>query len=250
MKKLTTPLILLLCAGLIFLGSRLPHTVAAIQDDVDINQVYYAPISDVHLEFDEDGLTLKQMMLAKIGAKTNVPVPGKFCSRTQDNVMSIAQETINAYANAGLLPFDIHVNETMTDCKAFLSYSYYTESSGVFWDLVLCAPEWSDWNLTMTIDDQSGRVLEISFLYYQEEIYTTPVDDYQNAFCELFLEELGPEFSLYDEAYRSKQTQSTPNGTDVQTFIEWWDPDYDDVRLVLDLHPSGFSAYVIILSSK
>lgn len=251
MKKLITPVLLLLSAAVLLFGARLPQNVAAVQDHVDINQVHYAPISEVHLEFDEDTPTIKQLVLAKLGQKTtNTPVSSKFCARTAENILSIAQETIDAYVDAGLIPFDIDAGQTMTDCGAYLSYSYRTGISCVLWDVVLCAPEWSDWNLTMTVDDQSGRVLDINFTYYQEDIYSRPVDDYQNTFCELFLAGLGPEFAEYDAAYRKQNTLSDMSMEDVQTYIHWWDAGYGDVRLVLDLHPSGFVAYVMIPSSK
>jgi len=251
MKRWKTPMSLLLCALLILLGARLPQLAAKMQDDVGINQVRYAPVSEVHLEFDEDPPTIKQLLLAKLGySTTNTPVGTQFCTRTQENILALAGEAILAYTEAGLIPFDIDAVQTMTDCAPFLSYSYKTGISCVFWDVVLCAPEWSDWNLFMTIDDQSGRILQVNFTCYSGDIYSQPVDEYQSTFCRLFLEGLGPEFEEYDEEYRRLNTLSSMSMEDVQTLIYWQDENYGDVRMVIDLHPAGFQIYVTIPSSK
>ena len=251
MKRWKAPLYLLLSLGLLLLGARLPYLAADMQDQVDINQVQYAPVSEVHLEFDEDSPTIKQLLLGKLGYNTtNTPIGPKYCARTEDNIRSLAQEAINGYIEAGLIPFDIHAEQTITDCAPFLSYSYRTGISCVIWEVVLCSQEWSDWNLSLAIDDQSGRILEINFTYYSGDIFPKPVDEYQKTFCELFLAGLGPEFEEYDEAYRRENTLSDLNMEDVQTYIYWWDPDYGDTRLVLELHPSGFVSYVTIPASK
>lgn len=246
MSKFKSPLILLLSAALILFGAMLPKTVAAIQDDADITQVNYAPISEVHLEFDEDTVTIRQLLLTNVGAKTHVPVPDKFCTRTTSNVLSITQETIDAYMEAGLIPFAIDADECVTDCKAFLSYDAYLEESAVIWTVVLCAQEWSDWNLGMTIDDQSGRILAIDFLRFDADLYPAPVDDLQEAFCKLYLEGLGSEFSEFDAEYRHKHTQAKTDMSEIQTHIQWWDPNYGDVTLTVFLHTGGFHTYVTI----
>lgn len=245
MKKCITPFFLLLCAVVLFLGARLPKSVAAVQDHVDINQVRYAPISEVHLEFD-DSLTIKEKLAVKENANSNVPVPAKLCSRTQENILTLAQEALEEYVEAGLLPFDVDVRGQMSDCRAFLAYDYYAESSFVFWDLVLSDSEWSDWVILLTIDDETGTILSIQFGSNPDPIYALPLDEKLETFCTLYKENLGTEFSEYDEAYYKKNTESTTDGRDMFVLLNWWDPDYGKVAVQLSLHEYGFSSFVTV----
>lgn len=245
MKKHITPFMLLLCAAALFVGARLPKSVAAVQDHVEINQVYYAPISEVHLQFD-DSLTIKEKLAVKANANTNVPVPAKLCSRTQDNILTLAQEALEEYVETGLLPFDVDVRSQMSDCGAFLAYDYYAESSFIFWDLVLSDSEWSDWVIFLTLDDETGTIITIQFGFNPDPIYALPLDEKLETFCTLYKENLGTEFSEFDETYYKKNTESTSDGRDMFVWLRWWDTDYGDMAVQLTLHEYGFSAFVTV----
>lgn len=239
MKKLKPLLFLLLALVLIILGGMLPKAVAAVQDDVDINEVSYAPISEVHLEFDNDVMTLKEKFTIMQYDQTNVPVPAKLCTRTEDNIMELVQDTIDAYTESGLIPFSLDVSECLNDCKAYLAYSYYTETSFVYWSIVLSNVEWSDWMIYMQIDDETGSIMKIE-CFHQATLYELPLDDKLDAFCQLYLEHLGTEFTEYDDAYLSKRTEATSDRTTMYRYLSWEDESMKNVTLYLTVNEYGF----------
>lgn len=240
MNKFKSPLILLLSAALIIFGALLPRTVAAIQDDVDINQVNYAPISEVHLEFNDDVMTMKEKFMIMHHDQTNVPVPAKLCTRTQENIMELVQDTIEVYTEAGLIPFSVDVAQCLNDCKAYLGYSYYTETSFVYWSIVLSNIEWSDWMLYLRIDDETGAIMKIEYLH-QATLYELPLDDKLDSFCQLYLEGLGTEFEEFDKTYLKKHMEATSDGKVTYCYITWEDEYFGNVDMILHLTEYGFS---------
>lgn len=252
MSKFKSPLILLLSAALILFGAMLPKTVAAIQDDVDITQVNYAPISEVHLEFDNDVMTMKEKFMIMHHDQTNVPVPAKLCTRTEDNIMELAQDTIAAYTEAGLIPFSVDVLECLNDCKAYLGYSYYTETSFVYWSVVLSNVEWSDWMIYLRIDDETGAVMQIECLH-QATLYELPLDDKLDTFCQLYLKNLGTEFEEFDNAYLKKHMEATSDRSTLYCYLSWQDETMENVTLYLTVNEYGFHSNLDIetkVSSK
>lgn len=252
MSKFKSPLILLLSAALILFGAMLPKTVAAIQDDADITQVNYAPISEVHLEFDEDAMTMKEKFMIMHHDQTNVPVPAKLCTRTEDNIMELVQDTIDAYTEAGLIPFSVDVTQCLNDCKAYLAYSYYTETSFVYWNVVLSNVEWSDWMIDFRIDDETGAIMKIE-CFHQAVLYELPLDDELDTFCELFLEDLGTEFEEFDNAYPKKHFEATDDRDTLYCYLSWEDENMENVTLWLHINQYGFNSNLDIetkVSSK
>lgn len=252
MSKFKSPLILLLSAALILFGAMLPKIVAAIQDDADITQVNYAPISEVHLEFDEDAMTMKEKFMIMHHDQTNVPVPAKLCTRTEDNIMELVQDTIDTYTEAGLIPFSVDVTQCLNDCKAYLAYSYYTETSFVYWNVVLSNVEWSDWMIDFRIDDETGAIMKIE-CFHQAVLYELPLDDELDTFCELFLEDLGTEFEEFDNAYLKKHFEATDDRDTLYCYLSWEDENMENVTLWLHINQYGFNSNLDIetkVSSK
>lgn len=237
-------LILLLAVVLVILGAMLPQIVGNMVDNSDLNQIEFANVSDVQLEFVESGISMREVMGIICRNTHSVEIPADMAGHTASEIQLLASQAITHYQDAGLILHEVDVYSQMLGCQPYLLYEQSSSrKSNIFWTLSL-APSDGSWEMELVIDDKTGRVCSINYDYNVDPDYIDR--DYVNTaepiyedleatlltFSELFLSGLGDEFSEFDAGQIEEGTSISIDENFISSSISWQDTIQGDCHIV------------------
>lgn len=233
MGKMRKSLILLLTLLCISLMAFLPNITGWAQDRTALKQVDYRDSEQVQLEIREDMPLIGKLSL--LGRMDGVlEVPDALAKMTVAEVEQAAVDALQPYMEAGLIPeFTVwHVEARphliQTDDTADLA--------GLIWAVFVLADEEGVLNVSVDIDDATGKPLRIDFVYE----YWNPTDLPGSLvrFAEVYFAGIGVEDC---EQFATDDLENRYIGDDtVGRRYRIGDAVYGEVNLDLYVHRYGF----------
>lgn len=244
-----TPLILLLCGAILVLGAFLPGFVADLQDRYGAQNVDYAEIGEIRLEFENSAMTMREKLALLSGPASTMQVSTDMTLHTTAEVWQIAMETAEAYRQSGLIPKALSAAD-IAYCIPIMHYWEQYEGtaqlySNIFWELSIADGAGGTNALTLVIDDRTGTVCTLNYqnmTTHREE--PMRLSKALEVLCSLALEELGEEFSEYNARTLAHSAGITDNTTSYAAVdIPWEDANIGEIRLAFVVSEAGFYTY-------
>lgn len=236
-------ILLLLATATLVLGAVLPGVVAAWQDEG--HGVSFAPISAVELELRQDGLTLGERIAILSDPSTTTEIPEGMAERTSEEILDLAAEQLMAYQKAGLiLSPDLDVHTQTFSCVPWMAIYYGDVTRNcVYWALRIQF-DGEEMPLYLTIDDETGIILAIQYEDSKTGYYLDGETDYfdpeisMDTLREVYLAELGEEFTEHEPSYVETEALGAPYGQYCQ--LSWGETLYGECRIAFDMWHYGF----------
>lgn len=196
-------LAIFLSSVMILAGVFLPRAWGKILDASLENRIEFDSVSNIQLEFTQSHISLTEILSIAARSTQSVHIPTDLPIHSTSDVKRIAQQAIEKYVEASLIPHQIDVDTHMQSIVPHLKYEQSSaRKSNIFWLLTLGSKD-QNWVLDLIIDDKTGAVCSIHF---DQPPTAAPGSDgyrvlYENketsllAFRELYLSELGDGFS-------------------------------------------------------
>lgn len=249
MMRWKTLLALVLSVLTVLLGALLPSLTGTLQDRLDSGRIGYAQVSEIHLEFDNSGMTLREKLALLSGLTSTMQVSTDMTAHTTAEIWQIAMETAEAYRQAGLIPTKLSASD-IAYCIPMMAYWAPNDSmsqihSNIFWELSIADGAGGDNALTMMIDDRTGTVCTLSYqnvTVHRDQ--TVRLNKSLEILCTLALEELGAEFEEFDPKSLVTEAGLPENSSSYAAAdIAWEDPTHGEVRLAFVVSEVGFYTY-------
>lgn len=246
-------LVLLLAAAIIVLGATLPALVSNRQDAANDNQVLFAPVNDVQLEFIQDDITLSQTV-AMVGAAWDIiEIPYSLTSLGQDKAEAAAIAAVERYQQAGVFSRNLLNGGEIRYCQPILVYGNTTyDSSGqrdsgsnsnrqnnIFWDISYGASD-DEFTFYTIIDDRTGAVCSINYSNVSHKYRTDEMEFVLAGLCDLYLTDLGEEFYWCNPEAIVEKAESPLDGSYLASHISWDDAVYGECQILFFVNEYGF----------
>lgn len=248
--KLKSFLVLLLSICVIILGALLPKFVGDRQDAANDNQVLFASIKDVQLEFTQEEMTVSQAVALLGKYRESIDIPESLTALKRDKAEAIAISAVQRYYQAGVLFQDPTNQGQILSCSPFLMYGYNTSNrdiaerydangsydansngqNNIYWSIAYGNTD-GTYVSYIFIDDRTGMVCSIEYSDTKHKYYQGDMEFVLSCFCDLYLTDLGEEFYWCDyEDIVSKA--STPfDNSYLASDISWNDTVYGECRI-------------------
>lgn len=242
MKRSRTSLVLLCSVLVIVLGALLPWLVSRVADSLVQDKVSYAQVDAVHLEFEEESMTLREK-LALLGNLTQtVPISENLSRLSAADVRALTAGVIEQYVQAGLLPasldaYDSANTELIPEIVLNTNARTQETRSNLFWSVQVYSPD--NGILSLLLDDETGVVCTINFDITNSAYFSGDFEARLSAFRDLYLDGLNGEFTAFGPIQGAGPIDKWA-GSD----ISWTDPVYGEVRINLLVYEFGFYAYI------
>lgn len=248
MMRWKTLLTLLLCAVLLVLGAFLPELVGYFLDREGSQVPSYAQIEQVHLEFEEEPISLREKMALLDGQAQTMQVSTDMPRYTAAEIWQIAMKTASNYHQAGMVPQALEAAD-ITYCIPIMYYWQEPEPAGrirsnIFWELSFADGGLGGNLLTMVIDDRTGTVCTLNYQNVNAHREGT-LSKSLHTLCNLALEELGEEFAEFDATALASEAQATDAAASYAAVdLTWEDALRGEIRLAFVVSNAGFYTYV------
>lgn len=241
--RLKTFLAILFAAGMIVLGALLPEFAARQQDAANDNQVLFASIQNVQLEFSQGEMTVSQAV-ALLGKNTDVvEIPESLANLKWEKVKTIFLEALERYQEEGLFFQDMTEDFTIGhDTLLYYgngSYDSGTQWNNIYWRLY-CNRADGTAAVYMTIDDRTGTICSVEYADSENTYQQADRQAILSGFCTRYLADLGEEFYWCEVTDIVKKAVASSDGYYLASSISWADGDYGECNILFFLHESGF----------
>lgn len=234
-------LALLAAACIIVLGALLPKIEGFRQDAVNDNQLLFASVNEVQLEFSQDGRTMKRTIAIPGQFREAVDIPEDLASLKREKVENIAAATATRYSQAGVIFQEVEDHQIQY-CQPVLAYGQENESN-VYWTVHYGDPKGSQ-IFYLTIDDRTGTVCSIEYMAPDSEYVLENLDYVLSNFCEIYLSGLGEEFYDYEVEDILKRAESRADMTYLASQISWEEEGYGECEITFLVNANGFYTYI------
>ncbi len=235
MKKLYTPIVLILALGIVILGAFLPKMAGSWQDSSDKNQEGLAVVSNVQLDTDSDSGTTIRAKLALLGGyQDSIELPVSMASMSEGDVFRVVQETIEVYQRSGLIP-PMQKEIGPRDLTATVSLIRWDTTAGegtIFWNVSVQIQDRHQ--LSLVVDDETERILVVSYYDFMAEEGawqdSAQLDARLIALAEPYLDGLGDEFSEYGAGDVLANVEQRGERY-LHAMLSWGDMRYGETRM-------------------
>ncbi len=230
---------LLLALILLVAGAFLPKITGAIMDRSDTNQMEFAQVSDIQLEFVQSDVSMDEILGILCKATHDVEVPTDLAVRSSGEIQQLAAQALTHYHDAGFFPHSIDPATQLQTCIPILEYEQSSRrKSNIFWNLSY-GPKDGAWALGLILDDRTGAVCGISYVREDQDTGNTAEPLYQdpeamaNTFADIFLDGLGDSFPVSDLAISTDKEM-------VSATVTWPDTINGDCHLIFYILDNAF----------
>lgn len=235
-------IILLVSVMIVVLCAFLPEIVSWRQDVKYNNQVQFASVRDIQLEFTASDRTLKETIGILAEGKESMDIPVELASLKKDNVQRIAGEAIEAYKEAQVV--DADASFILQGIVPVLVYGTGENRNNVFWYV-----NFLDYALgiyaNFAIDDRTGSVVSVDFGRTNGKPYTRQEMEFVlENFSKVYLDDLGEEFYEYDAGELLEQAKSAYDDSYLANSIYYFVDGYREVSITFFVNLSGFYTYI------
>lgn len=168
-KTRNTYWILALTALLILLCALLPRFMGRVQDRRALNRVGYSQSAQVQLEI-QQGMTPLGKLALLCRMEGVLEVPEAMAEMTAEEAEQAALDALQSYVDAGLIPeFPVWYIEAK---PLLILTPEEVDLAGLVWAVTVLSDEEGVMNVSLDIDDATGKPLRIDFVYE----YWNPAD--------------------------------------------------------------------------
>lgn len=243
MRKIISPLFLILVAALIIAGAFLPHMTAAVTDHMTNEKPHCAPMQSVQLDFGSDHQS-PESILQKLAMRDNmytVPISAAEATMTEEEVYAATEQYMQEYADAGIFRwFDITYRMTETHLCIDPDNPKY---SNIIWTVNL-VQESPYYNLFLHLDDETGKILYIDYVNQDTKNYMFMPKDQPpalEALTEIYFRQLGLTDTLENNdsmGISVEELATTDEATGMHYHFEH--SAYGDFNINFLFYPNGF----------
>lgn len=248
--KYRRTIVLALSALLIILGALLPGIVGSRQDAIHNGEIYFAPISDVQLEFTESDRTLKETIAVLCGTRESVEIPEELATLKRSSAISYATAAVEAYWEAGVAFQDENSGSfffEVLSCQPYLVYSSSQDNmTNVFWMVTFGNRNRSE-QMTLAVDDSTGIICSVEHSYGDVILGEEDMNRVLYNFSKVYLQALGEEFYEFDTNKILKDAKWPQDKSYLASSIRWWAADYE-YRTTFMVNSNGFYTYLAVES--
>ena len=257
MRKLKTPLVLVLTGLLFMFFAVLPRLTGVFYDDMLRGQSGTAPIQSVELELhdmdsDAPGYMLRKLALER--SMTDVPITPQQASTTEEEAIATARACMEIYVDAGIFEwFDC----TYQGAEPYFGLEPSDKSRHmIFWSVIFINEASPYQSLLLHIDDETGKIIYIKYEDYgptREFANAEAAEQLLDRFFHAFLSPLSllpSQLGTYEnlDGSVSQETTHYINGSDV--IFTYRDAQYGDVYVVLTVTTTGFYSTFPMISVR
>lgn len=233
-------LALLAAAAVIALGAWMPRLVAQRQDSLNENQVLFADVEAVELEFAQSEMTRGETLAILCRGRDTVQIPEELASLKREKVERIAQATVRKYAESGILLSET-AGDRVLSCAVVLIYGQ-EQQNNVFWQVSYGDPE-GEHVINLTIDDRTGIVCAAEYIDQSYEYTPEQMETVFSSFTQLYLTGLGDEFFDYPAQQLLDGAKSAQDGSYIASELFWSTERYGESRITFFVNRTGFYTY-------
>jgi len=235
-------LLILLCALLILvLGGILPRLVSRQLDAGYENQVQFAPVEGVNLEFVQiSGRTVEQTLAILGGARSAVDIPMELANLPREKAEQIALTAAEKYREAGILLGDAPAAK-IPFCQTALYYGPDNQSN-IFWK-IHCSDKEGTFVFSVILDDRTGTVCAVEYTHTQKTYVQEDLERVLGGFAQLYLDGMGEAFFDVDAKTLLGKAHSPADGSYLAAEFSWDGGGYGTCRMTFFVNESGFYTY-------
>lgn len=236
-------LALLLSAALIVLGALLPGFVSGRQDAANDNQVLFAPIKDVELEFTQEEITMSQTVAIQgYHGESAVEIPYGLTSLGEDKAEAAAIAAAERYRQAGIMFQNAADQGEILYCQPILMYggvvnemfpdrgSSNSRQSNIYWDITYGNQD-AGYFFHVVIDDRTGVVCSADYSDGKHKYKQEDMEFVLASFCDCYLTDLGEEFYWCDVEDIVANAKAPVDNSYLASDISWMDAVYGECRI-------------------
>lgn len=238
---------LILIAGL----ALLPQGIARISDSMTNEKPGAASIHTVELtvysnQTDEPGYMMRKLALEQ--RMTTIPIEPEQASMTEEEVISAAMDGMSVYVEAGVFEW---FEYTFCAAEPYLGMDPDNyDNNSIFWGVTFSSDENKYQNLFLHIDDETGKILYLSYDTYGPDMYNYYYRENQllmmEGFVDAFLSPLNltmGQLAEYDGLLGAgvEEQELTDDVTCVVYTYE--DAGYGTIRVAFHISPEGLHVY-------
>lgn len=248
MKKMKTPLLILLTIMILIACASLPAIAASVQDSATVNNSGYSGMKSMKLDIYEEKESIPMMgKLELISNMETINIDPSQASMTEEEVFKAAEEQMKAYEAAGIFQwFDV----TLRSAEPRLGIDLKDANNFIVYWTVSFVNEYGQgqW-LNLNIDDETGRILCIYYGVYGS--YTMDGVWQRNkaimdAFTDIYFSQLGlTDAKEYAESIEAGYGYFELDGGVSSAMYSFGDVIYGEINLEFYVEgPGGFYLYL------
>lgn len=239
---------LILIAGM----AVLPRGIAGITDLMTNEKPGTASIHTVELSIYSDQADKPGYMLRKLALEhwmTSIPITPEQARMTEEEVLNAALDGMAAYIEAGVFEW---FEYSFSAAEPYLGVDTMNKSNNsIFWAVTLTYPYDAYQSLFLHIDDETGKIIYLSYETYGPDQYKYYYPENQHLmmdrFVDAFLRPLNltlEQLSEYDGllGYSAEELEVTDDVTYVVYTYE--DAQYGTVHIDFQITPRGLFIYI------
>ena len=235
-------LALLLSLAVVVLCAYLPDIVSWRQDKKYLEQVQFASVADIQLEFTNAERTLKETIAILGDNRDSLDIPAELAMLKEENVQRVAGKVLQEYRDAGLLTAD--GDFYMQEVVPRLVYGTGENRNNVFWHISYVDFTHS-YCANFTVDDRTGSVVCVDVVRMDAQEYTQKDMEFiLSSFSEIYLESLGEEFREYDAAALLENAKRPNDGSYLANSIYYFVEGYRENSITFFVNKTGFYTYI------
>lgn len=231
---------LLSAVCILCIGAVLPRIVADRQDAANLNQMMFAPVSDVQLEFSQNDITIDQAIAMAGHSKNTVDIPEDLASTKREKVEAIAASTAKRYQQAGVIPQE--TDSFLVEYAQSILWYGQENQSNIFWRVHYGSKDGSA-ILLMLIDDRTGTVCSLEYTTDKVEYASEDMESVLFHFAETYLSSLGEPFYQYKIENIVMNAKMPEDKSYLSSEITWQDPLYQECRITFFVNRNGFYTF-------
>lgn len=264
--KLKSFLALLLATAVIVLGALLPKFIGERQDAANDNQLLFAPINDVRLEFTQEEITMSQTVAIQAYQAEAVEIPYGLTSLGKEKAEAAALAAMERYQQAGTLFQNITDQGQFIYCQPVLMYgatvsgsiaeqeeqrydsSGNNRQSNIYWDIAYSNTSndagFYSCYFHFIIDDRTGTVCSVDYSDGNHRYKQEDMEFILASFCDSYLSELGEEFYWCDVEDIVANAKAPLDNSYLASDISWTDSVYGECRITFFVNENGFYTHI------
>lgn len=235
-------LALLLSLAVVVLCAYLPDIVSWRQDKKYLEQVQFASVADIQLEFTNAERTLKETIAILGDNRDSLDIPAELATLKEQNVQRIAGKALQEYRDAGLLLAD--GDFYAQDVIPRLVYGTGENRNNVFWHASYVDFTHS-YCANFTVDDRTGAVVCVEVVRMDKQEYTLEEMEFiLGSFGEIYLKGLGEEFREYNTGTLLENAKRPNDGSYLANAIYFFADGYRESSITFFVSKTGFYTYI------
>lgn len=237
MRKLQIILVLLV-AGILVAGCGfMPMILARIQDYTSMNQIQYEQVNSVELAFVEDEPSLpllEKLNILKFAG--SIEIDANETNMSEAEAKAAFLNALQPFLDSGVIPVSLDNMEIWI----YPQVAYNREDPREFmtvWTLDIVSHAEPYQSLGAVLDDETGKILSISYTSYTEEAYERPdsAEEHLLLLAQVYFDGLGIQPINEEDWYNTEATKELLHVFDT--------PDHGLLIIGFSLHSEGFFTY-------